>query len=76
MRGSIRNTTRQLLHIASELSSLLISKTCLQELGIISDNFPLPEKVQDSVDAVGEPSSSALLSFLSQRRIFHSYRNC
>ena len=41
VRGSISNTTRQLLHIVSELSALFISKTCLQELRIISDSFPL-----------------------------------
>ena len=54
VRGEIRNTTRTLLHIASELSSLFISTTCLQELGIISDSFPLPEKTVESVDAVDE----------------------
>ena len=35
VRGSLTNTTRQLLHIVSELSALFISKTCLQELNII-----------------------------------------
>ena len=43
VRDSINNTARQLLHIVSELSALFISKPCLQELGIISDSFPLPE---------------------------------
>ena len=44
VRGGIGNTTRELLHIVSELSALFISKSCLQELHIISDNFPLPVK--------------------------------
>ena len=46
VRGSKRNTSRQPLHVENELSTLFISKICLQELGIISDSFPLPEKVQ------------------------------
>ena len=53
-----RCSSRQLLHMARELSSLFISKMCLQELGIISDSFPLPKKLLDSVDAVGKPTSS------------------
>ena len=52
VRGNMNNTTRQLLHIVSELSALFISKTCLQELRIISDSFPLPEQLGDAVDAL------------------------
>ena len=46
VRGSKRNTSRQPLQVEKELSTLFISKICLQELGIISDSFPLPEKMQ------------------------------
>ena len=52
VRGGMNNTARQLLHIVSELSALFISKSCLQELHIISDSFPLPEQLGESVDAL------------------------
>ena len=61
VRGSKGNTSRQLLHIVSELSTLSISKVCLQELGIISESFPLHEKVLETVDAMGKADSSTLL---------------
>ena len=63
VRGSKGNTSRQLLNIVSELSTWSISnsKVCLQELGIISESFPLHEKVLETVDAMGEAGISTLL---------------
>ena len=57
VRGNMNNTARQLLHIVSELSALFISKSCLQELRIISDSFPLPEQLGDTVDALSTTGS-------------------
>ena len=61
VRDSINNTARQLLHIVSELSALFISKQCLQELGIISDSFPLLSSWV-SLSMLSETQPAALLT--------------
>ena len=59
VRGSIKNTAKQILHIVSELSALFISKSCLQDLRIISHSFPLPEHPGEVVDAIHTTGSSS-----------------
>ena len=44
---SIRgHETKQILHVATELKSLFLSKRCLSELGVISPTFPFPPEEQ------------------------------
>ena len=55
---SIRNmpghTSKQLLHIVSELKTLFVSKSCLMDLGVISPNFPMPPLQQEKIDILEE----------------------
>ena len=48
------HTSKQLLHIVSELKSVFVSKCCLMDLGVISPDFPMPPSLHDIVDALDE----------------------
>ena len=46
------NTVTEFLHIIAELTSLYLSKNCLQAHNIISKSFPLPSNRQESLRAL------------------------
>ena len=44
VRDGPHHDSKQLLHIVEELNTLFIGRGCLQDLGIISSSFPLPQE--------------------------------
>ena len=49
IRNRPGNSSKQLLHVLSELKSLFVSKSCLVVLGLISENFPMPPSCQENL---------------------------